>query len=238
MSTINLDLSQKIDISCREGDDFSFDIGAEDENGNPLENLLIKNDFTNDIVLFCIRNLKKEPVKIFTNDFRAQKDMSDRARGFNSNTSTQEVNDNYEKRGVAIQKVLNSREINAIAFTDLYHPLRTQPLNSSVGGLFQEYSVRTKESADKIWFTIRHLFIHDGFGLQPSIQYNQQTNILSIFADSVAFNLPFGKYKYDIKILSGLYCPTNINTGAPIIEKSVFESVTTLIHGSLDVKKD
>ena len=38
-------------------------------------------------------------------------------------------------------------------------------------------------------------------------------------------------------MLSGLYCPRD-NENLPIIEKAVFESVITLIFGSLNVKKD
>jgi len=241
MATINLNLSQKVDIICREKDDFNLIIGATDENGNALSG-----DFYNDdVVLFVVRNSKNEPVKILSTNLKAHSDMTDLVYGFNAFNPTQDVINDYEKRAVAIQKTIGSREINATAFSDLYHPKLTQQFNSTIGGADALFNTRTSEKTDKIWFTLNPAFSYFGIGSSetivthiPCITYNEVEKQFQIICDSVTFDLPLGKYKYDIKQLSGLYCPTNVNTNEPIIDKSIFESVTTLIYGSLDVKKD
>ena len=77
MSTINLDLSQKVDVSCREGDDFDYFIGATNEDGGALD---VSSDT---IFLFTIKDLKNEPIKIMSNEKRVHSDMTDLVSGFN-----------------------------------------------------------------------------------------------------------------------------------------------------------
>lgn len=233
MSTINLDLSQKVDVSCREGDDFDYFIGATNEDGGALD---VSSDT---IFLFTIKDLKNEPIKIMSNEKRVHSDMTDLVSGFNQLGLATFEADDYEKRAFAIQKVIDSREINATAFSDKYHPKRTQRLNSLIGGVNQLFDTSTKETADKMWFTMSPFFDSSNELLfyQPPFFYSEDEKILKLQLDSVSFDLPVGKYKYDIKMLSGLYCPRD-NENLPIIEKAVFESVITLIFGSLNVKKD
>tara|TARA_R100000734_G_scaffold9235_1_gene7056 strand:+ start:2472 stop:3176 length:705 start_codon:yes stop_codon:yes gene_type:complete len=234
MSTINLDLSQKVDITCREGDDLFLVIGATDENGGPLEVSL------DTVHLFTIRDLKKEPIKIMSGEQRIHSDMTDLVANFNQAGEATPLADDYVKRAFAIQKIINSREINATAFSDKYHPRRTQQFNSLIGGANAPFNVRTKETADKIWFSQNPNFEMDGTQATYSAPffYNSTLSQFQLHLDSVGFDLPVGKYKYDIKILAGLYCPTDNETNEPIVEKAVYESVTTLIFGTLDVKKD
>ena len=234
MSTINLDLSQKVDITCREGDDLFLLIGATNENGGPLEVTL------DTVHLFTIRNLKKEPIKIMSGEQRVHSDMTDLVANFNEAGAATIQAADYEKRAFAIQKIINSREINATAFSDKYHPRRTQQFNSLIGGANATYSVRTKETADKIWFSQNPHFEMDGTQATYSTPffYDSAVSAFRLTLDSVGFDLPVGKYKYDIKILAGLYCPTDNETNEPIVEEAIYESVTTVIFGTLDVKKD
>jgi hypothetical protein len=240
MSTINLDLSQKVDITCREGDDLFLLIGATDENGGPLAVTFDPNTFYDTVYLFTIKDLKKEPIKIMCNEIRIHSDMTDLVAGFNQAGAATFQADDYEKRAFAIQKIINSKEINATAFSDKYHPRRTQQFNSLIGGANAPYDVRTKETADKIWFSQNPLFNANGSleTYTTAFFYDATISAFQLTLDSVGFDLPVGKYKYDIKILTGLYCPTDNETNEPIVEEAIYESVTTLIFGTLDVKKD
>lgn len=237
MSTINLDLSQKVDLICREGDDFFLNIGAQNENGSAIE---IHDD---SILLFTIKDLKNIPIKLFATTRKASSNMDDLVRGFNSSVVTEEIKKNYEKRAVALQKIINSREINATAYSDIYHPLLKQESNSLIGGLNQPYDVYTRETSDKIWFSSNPNFSENpgnlnDYALDVSITYDVSKKIITLNCDAVTFDLPFGKYRYDIKLISGLYCPLSVTNNEPVIEEAIYESVTTLIFGTLDVKKD
>lgn len=233
MSTINLDLSQKVDLTCRQGDDFIFNIGATNEDGSAL-------DFTGSgaFILMTIKDIKNNPIQLFSTEIRAHSDMNDLVYGFNHSILNLLTRFEYEKRAVAIQKITNSREINATAFTDIYHPKLTQQFNSLIGGFNAPFNVYTREHADKIWFSMNPSFANTTYTHTPVISYDDIAKKIAVTCDSVTFNLPLGKYKYDIKLISDLYCPVIFDTNQPIIEEAVYQSVTTIIFGSLDVKKD
>ncbi len=77
MSTINLDLSQKVDIPCRENETFFLTIGATDEDGNALA-FPNSNYGTDDQHYFMtIYDSQKEPVMIFssTRNATAERDV-------------------------------------------------------------------------------------------------------------------------------------------------------------------
>lgn len=62
MAKINVDITTKVDISCREGDSFELNIDVTNVGGSAF-------DFTDKTVLFAIYDARKQPVKICSNSY-------------------------------------------------------------------------------------------------------------------------------------------------------------------------
>jgi hypothetical protein len=236
MSTIDLNLSRKVDITCRANDTLHFTIGATDEEGNALS--FNPND---EYYFFTIYDSQKEPVMILSTTrlvhFESDIVIFNLTYG-SANTQIIQM----RKNAYAVQKLLNSsRIITANAFNDMYHPNSivdpTIGIGSQVGSL---------ETSEKMWFKERHQFIRstvsDPNNLQHvstvAINYQPDKKQFVIFVDAAAFTLPPNRYLYDLKSASQLFTPIDQYEGVEMIEESVFESSNTLIYGSFTVKKD
>ena len=231
MSTIDLNLSRKVDITCRANDSLKFSIGATDEEGNAL-------DITTDqFHFFTIYDNQKEPVMILGSTRFVNFEKNVVINNFTRNLSDDELTF-MQKNAYALQKLLNSsRIITGSAYNDSYHPMLIVEDNSERG---------TVETSEKIFLTEQLIFnrptVSDPANVTNSstvaLNYDVTKKAFFINVDAASFTLPPNRYLYDLKSASQLFTPIDQYEGVEIIEKSVFESSTTLIYGSFTVKKD
>tara|TARA_R100000988_G_C3968148_1_gene150010 strand:- start:103 stop:813 length:711 start_codon:yes stop_codon:yes gene_type:complete len=236
MAIINLDLSRKVDINCRANDNFDLHIGATDEEGNAL-NIAEDQHF-----YMTIYDSQKEPVMIFSSIRTVNQEKDAVIYNF-SYSITEENILLYQKRAYALQKLINSnRIIAATAYNDSYHPLLVIAPDNEVNNR------GSLETSEKLFFTELIKFTRstvtdptNQYNVSiPAITYDPDKKKFIINVDAASFNLPPNRYLYDLKTASQLFCPWGFinNFAHYFVEQSVYESSTTLIHGSITVKKD
>lgn len=196
MAKINVDITTKVDVSCREGDSFELNIDVTNAGGSSF-------DFTDKTVLFAIYDANKQPIKIC------------------SNSNFPKLTDNNES-GINDVKKKFARGLISLYNTlpDLFNFVYEDSL---------EYiypSINMGAASDN------PNDITDFIDPRPIRITN---NSMQIIIPSVHFNIPFGVYSYDVKLVSDL---EDVLHATNAVSESKFKNSTTWMEGKFTVNKN
>jgi hypothetical protein len=191
MAKINVDITTKVDISCREGDSFELNIDVTNVGGSSF-------DFTDKTVLFAIYDARKQPVKICSNNHIFPK-LTDN-RGF---THVNDVNKKFARGLISLYNTL----------PDLFNFVY-------------------EDSLEYIYPSINDNAATDFIDPRPIRITN---NSMQIIIPSVHFNIPFGVYSYDVKLVSDL---EDVLHATDAVSESKYKNSTTWMEGKFTVNKN
>ena len=189
MAKINVDITTKVDISCREGDSFELNIDVTNVGGSAF-------DFTDKTVLFAIYDADKQPIKICSNG-----DFIPKLTSVNSALTS--GNKQFARGLISLYNTL----------PDLFNFVYEDML---------EY----------IYPTINDNAASDFMDPRPIRITN---NSMQIIIPSIHFNIPFGVYSYDVKLVSDL---EDVLHATNAVSESNYKNSTTWMEGRFTVNKN
>jgi len=192
MAKINVDITTKVDISCREGDSFELNIDVTNVGGSAF-------DFTDKTVLFAIYDANKQPIKICLN-------IGDDFPMLTSNTGSNQPTITGKKIARALTKLYN---IDNSYFNYIYN--------------------------DELDYIIPFRVRQITFTTISDSNIKILDNNINIVIDSVKFNIPFGVYSYDVKLVSDLQ---DVLHPINAVSESNYKNSTTWIEGKFTVNKN
>jgi len=190
MAKINVDLTTKVDISCREGDSFELNIDVTNVGGSAF-------DFTDKTVLFAIYDARNQPIKICSNNYLLPKLTSDKQTNFS------DVNKKFARGLISLYNTLP--DLFNFVYEDMLEYIYPT-INDNAAGDFVD---------------IRTIRITN--------------NSMQIIIPSVHFNIPFGVYSYDVKLVSDLQ---DVLHPINAVSESNYKNSTTWIEGKFTVNKN
>jgi len=190
MAKINVDITTKVDISCREGDSFELNIDVTNVGGGAF-------DFTDKTVLFAIYDARKQPVKICSN------------------------NDDFPK--LTDNRVFHITDLNKKFARGLISLYNTLP---------DLFNFVYEDSLEYIYPSINDNAAADFIEPRPIRITN---NSMQIIIPSVHFNIPFGVYSYDVKLVSDLQ---DVLHASNAVSESNYKNSTTWMEGKFTVNKN
>ena len=197
MAKINVDITTKVDISCREGDSFELNIDVTNVGGGAF-------DFTDKTVLFAIYGARKQPIKICSNSYYIPK-----------LTDNIEANITYENKQFARGLI------------SLYNTLPN--LFNFVYEDTLEYIYHIIES------NAASENVNDATNFTDPRPIRITNNSMQIIIPSVHFNIPFGVYSYDVKLVSDLEDVLHVTN---TVSESNYKNSTTWMEGKFTVNKN
>ena len=192
MAKINVDITTKVDISCREGDSFELNIDVTNVGGSAF-------DFTDKTVLFAIYDARKQPIKICLN-------IGDDFPMLTSNTGSNQPTTTGKKIARALTKLYN---IDSSYFNYVYN--------------------------DELDYIIPFRVNQITFLTISESNIEILNNNINIVIDSIKFNIPFGVYSYDVKLVSDL---EDVLHATNDVSESKYKNSTTWMEGKFTVNKN
>ena len=189
MAKINVDITTKVDISCREGDSFELNIDVTNVGGGAF-------DFTDKTVLFAVYDARKQPVKICSNS------------------------NYFPKLTDANSNIISEDKQFARGLISLYNTLPDL------------FNFVYEDSLEYIYPSINDNAAADFADPRPIRITN---NSMQIIIPSVHFNIPFGVYSYDVKLVSDLQ---DVLHASNAVSESNYKNSTTWIEGKFTVNKN
>ena len=189
MAKINVDITTKVDITCREGDSFELNIDVTNVGGGAF-------DFTDKTVLFAVYDARKQPVKICSNS------------------------NYFPKLTDANSNIISENKQFARGLISLYNTLPDL------------FNFVHEDMLEYIYPTINDNAAADFTDPRPIRITN---NSMQIIIPSVHFNIPFGVYSYDVKLVSDLQ---DVLHASNAVSESNYKNSTTWIEGKFTVNKN